>query len=183
MRLALVCLASVALHAGCGFEDCGVNNPNQPVDQTTRLVVDGSDVGETVTIAVVDPYGLTSGTALSTSETTTPNRTVADAGTIALGLRLEGLEYEDASAQTLGAVTRGDTVYVYLRGTLDPDLIREACSPTEGPSYWVDVASVAAPPRVQEIRVALVRLQDVAPDAAEALRQHDADRLAPSAVV
>ena len=182
MRLALVCLATLVTSTGCGFGDCGANNPSQSVDQATRLVVDGAEVGETLTVAVVDPYGLTTGTTLGTYGSR-PEQTVAEDGAIALSLQLDGLEYADASAQTLAAVPRGDTVYVYLSGTLDPDLIREACSPTEGPSYVVDVAAVAVPPRVQEVRVVSVRLRDVAPEAAAALRQRDAERPRPATIV
>lgn len=98
------------------------------------------------------------------------------AGTAEVVYGLDGRTYAEAPP-ALASVTRGDTVFVYVEGAVDPSVFVEACSPaTEAFEIQVEGAAVAE--AVTGVTFTVVRFDDLAPSARSLLHQHDAGRSA-----
>ena len=167
----LLLLAAALGVAGCSLiDDCRFETEERRYENV--LQADAPALGDTLTLAVVDtgrpslrafvPAGL----ALA--------RPSSD-GTVRIGYDAEAFVFADSRALRLSAATRGDTVYVYVEGALDPSLFAQACSPPEE-RLRVDLSYVSAPPGVRALRVTRVGPEDLPPGAAQMLRQRDAAR-------
>ena len=169
----LLLLAAVLGAAGCSLvDDCSFDTEERQF--TNVLRTDVAAVGDTLTVVVVnreprDPAFqafVPAGLALSTP---------SDDGSVQIGYDIEAEVSPRSRTPLLAATARGDTVYVYVEGTLDPSLFVQVCSPSED-RVRVDLLSVSAPPGVRALRVLRADQSSLSPAAAHALRQRDAAR-------
>ncbi|PAP77506.1 hypothetical protein [Rubrivirga marina] len=168
MRPALLCLLVALATGGCSLGDCSAET-SRATTTGGLLLADGSGVGDTLTVAFVDAIDpqitVTTAPGVGVDPGVTPDGVVEvlyDAVTLGFG--------GDLAPLPLVARALGDTVYVYVDGTVDPGVFAPACSLPPA-SYDVEVRNVLVPRGTVAVRVALVTLDDVPAAAAEALRQ------------
>ena len=75
----------------------------------------------------------------------------------------------DSLPRPLDATIRGDTLFVYVLGSLDPDVVLLTCSPPEF-GIQVDVRAVLVPEGTVAARVTTISLSELSPQTAAALR-------------
>lgn len=168
MRLALSLLAAALVGGGCSLGDCSAET-SRATTTGGLLLADGAGVGDTLTVAFVDALDpqLTVSTAAGVG--VEPGVTPDGAVEVLYDAVTTGFA-GDLAPLPLVANALGDTVYVYVDGTVDPTVFAPACSlPPQ--SYEIEVRNVLVPEGTVAARVALVALGDVPVAAAEALRQ------------
>lgn len=173
MRLVLLLLVAALATGGCSLGDCSAET-SRSTTTGGLLLADGSGVGDTLTVAFVDALDpqitVTTAAGVGVDPGVTPDGAVEilfDAVTTGFA--------GDLAPLPLVANALGDTVYVYVDGTVDPTVFAPACSlPPQ--AYEVEVRNVLVPAGTVAVRVALVALGDVPAAAAEALRQSDEAR-------
>ena len=171
-RLSLL-LATLIL-GGCVFGDCEFSAPDNVVRGSATIEIDAAAVGNTLTVAFVqalaaDLQGYVAD-GFESNPTPTSDRTVR------LAFDQESARFGDGDPYRLDAVAVGDTVYVYIEGTVDPLIFSQACSPSEPAGVSVGVESVSAPASVREIRTTHLSVGDLPTGVADALRQRAAHR-------
>ena len=168
-RLAL--LAAVLGLSGCLFNDCSFDT--ETLDGSGVLQAEVGAVGDTLTLAFVDAGD--PGFDVYVRAGLEANPAPTEDGTVRLGFGSEAFVYQGARPPQFELAAVGDTVYVYVSGSLDPSVFRRVCSPPLE-RVRLDVTFAAAPPAVRAIRTVRLGAEDVAPAAAGALRQRDAHR-------
>lgn len=161
---------------GCDFPDCSFDT--RPVQGDTAVRADASGIGETLTVAFVSGSGPTLN--VSVRDGLAPVPSGASEATVTFSA--EGIEYGKGDVAPLppfASATRGDTIFVYVEGTLSPGLFTEACSPPEE-TLRVDVGRVEVPVGVRSVRVLSLYESELAEGVARALRRHDAPRPQPA---
>jgi hypothetical protein len=168
MRLASLFLVAALAVGGCSLGDCSAE---QSRSTTTGglLLADGSGVGDTLTVAFVN--AVDPGIAVSTAAGVGVDPGVTPDGAVEVLYDAVAVGFAgDLAPLPLVANALGDTVYVYVDGTIDPGVFAPACSLPPA-SYDIEVRNVLVPEGTVAARVALVGLDDVPAVAAEALRQ------------
>lgn len=138
------------------------------------ILADAGAVGDTLTLAFVDARE-------PALEVRVPAAVLEDAGTspddvLEVVYDAQSTTFgSDPLAQPLVTTAVGDTVFVYIAGTLDPTLF--ACSPGES-VLEVDVREILAPQGVEVVRLTRLAARDLLPEAASRLRSEEATRLA-----
>ena len=169
----LLLLAAALGAAGCSLvDDCSFDTEERRSENL--LQASAPALGDTLTVVVVDPSPadvafqafVPAGLALAEP---------SDDGTVRIGYDAEVRVLPGAPPPRLAAAARGDTVYVYVEGTLDPSWLAQACTPYQD-QIRVDLSSVSAPPGVRALRVRRADPVRLPPAAARALRQRDAAR-------
>lgn len=158
---------------GCVFGDCEFETSTA---QTTGglFLADGRTVGDTLTLAFVDAD--TPRLVVDVSDDVLEARTASSDDILEVVYDAESTIFSsDAVVQPLSTTTVGDTVYVYISGSLDPTVF--ACSPGES-VLEVAVRALSVPSGVVAVRVARLEARDLLPEAASRLHSAEADRLA-----
>ena len=172
VRLAALLLA-VGPVAGCVLDDCAFETSTAETVGGLFLA-DARAVGDTLTLAFVnadDPA----------LEVDVPGPVLEAVGTSPDGVLEVLYDAEstvfgsDGLAQPLVTTAVGDTVFVYVAGTIDPAVF--VCSPSPS-RFEVEVREVLAPAGVRAVRVARLEAADLLPRTAATLRTADAARLA-----
>lgn len=172
MRRAVLPLLAAALAlGGCSFTDCSFETARTET-VGGLLLANGTGVGDTLTVAFVVDAGpflnVTVADGVGGSPGITPDGAV-EVLYDAVARSVSG----DLVARPLVAAPRGDTVFVYVEGSLDPSFFALACSAPES-VVDVEVRAVLVPEGVVAARVATVSLSDLHRATATALRQSDA---------
>ncbi|GAB5534986.1 MAG: hypothetical protein Rubg2KO_12350 [Rubricoccaceae bacterium] len=169
VAISLACLA----WAGC--VQCETSFPEVPLTRSGILSATQDLPGDTLTIAVI--YGSPARLGPLPIEVVAERDTLvserADGAVIELAYVLEGFVFDQTPDTQLAALAHGDTVYVYVQGTVD--LIQETCPPSEGPNAVLDVQSVRAPPAVQAAIVTMIGFNELAPDVLDRIHRADAE--------
>lgn len=101
---------------------------------------------------------------------------VADDGRLGVSYRFEGANFQ-GRPPAFAAATRGDSVFVYVQGTLAESVFEPACSPPI-PYLTVDVLGVAAPAPTGRVSFEIVNVLDLPESDRAFLSAHDAARAA-----
>ena len=167
----LVLLAAVLGLSGCLFNDCSFDV--ETLNGSGVLQAEAGAVGDTLTVAFVDTYSPSLDVFVRAGLDANPSP--SEDGTVRLGFDSEAFVFQGADPPQFELVTVGDTVYVYVAGTLDPSIFSQACSPPEE-RIRLDVTFASAPPAVRAIRTVRLTPEDLPRAAARALRPSDAHR-------
>ncbi|MEM1114917.1 MAG: hypothetical protein AAF845_01005 [Bacteroidota bacterium] len=172
-RLGAVSILLALLAAGCSEFDCPDVEPYTDVDAgPLRLVAPA--VAEVMTLAFVEGEQTETQFVLRDGIESDPVRTTG-AG-IEVVYDLEG-DTDQATAPPLVTAVRGDTVFVYVEGSVDPSVFQEACS-IRPPSLRVDIRGFQLPVTVDRVSLAVLRPGELHASARTFLQHHDADRRA-----
>ena len=158
--------------AGCTLVDCPDFGDFGPVDVDRASVEAVAPAGPEAVVALVQSAYReeTSFYVRSGAEAPVPSTN----GTFEVLYRIDGDAY-DGQTLDLVAATRGDTVFVYVEGTLDPTIFLPACSPALA-SYRFGVDGVTVPEDIESVRIVTVDPEDLTRAARAFLQDHEADR-------
>ena len=176
MRAALsLAVLAVAL-GGCSLGDCAFETSRAETTDSV-LLADGRGVGDTLTVLFVDGLDPVVTLRVAPGVGEAPDVTPDGAVEVLYDARSRGVS-GDLAPRPLVSTVRGDTVFVYVDGALDPSVLVPACSLPPA-SVDVRVRDVLVPPGTVAARVALVRVGDLPAASADALRRSaEARRLA-----